>query len=419
MNYEKILAGAAFLKPDTIPSLSSVASPKMLSEPWRGLYAKALAAFSETGTVDVSAMRLSPAELADWADATEACASPSNGITYARAIRDKWKRYEVAKAAETVIKVCKEGGDTDGAIASVVSAAVGYDDEPTPDGLIGKVIEKRAAIKANRLAGKTVTGIPTGFSALDRITDGIAPGHLWVAGGYTSAGKSFLALNVAMAALDAGYGVTFVTLEMSPEEIAARASAIRSGVPSRWHDLTPEQEAARATGDEWVRNANLRVTAIPNLSGLTFEIRRAEREGKSLVVLDYLQLVRTNPKDSTYEAMRKVAQELQARLQGSSVAMLALSQISNEGARNPSETIDFKGAGDIAASSDVSIILKSAHTHEERAERSASGEKLMVKLEVRKNRHGAVGALPISLDGRTGRMAEVKQSDPDAVFFTR
>lgn len=419
MNYEKVLAGAAYLNPDSVPALAATVKPEMLSEPWSSLYRKAVEQHAATGTVDVALLKLPKPLLEAWSDATESCLSPSNAELYARAVRDKWKRYAVAKAAEEVIQACRNGADEDAAVAKVVAAAAGYDDAPKPGKLIESVKERRALVRATRLSGRHTTGIPTGFPTLDRITDGIQPGHLWVAGGYTSAGKSYLAINVAAAALADGKGVSFVTLEMSPEEIAARASAHRSGVPSRWHELTPEQEEARESADRWVAESNLRIVTVPDLSGLVFEIRRAEREGRSLVVIDYLQLVKTAPKDSTYDAMRKVAQELQARLRGSSVAVLALSQVSNEGARNPSETIDFKGAGDIAASADVAILLRSAHTAEERAERSAAGERLMVRLDVRKNRHGAVGAVPVALDGRTGRMEEVRQDSVDAVFFTK
>ena len=71
-----------------------------------------------------------------------------------------------------------------------------------------------------------VTGVPTGFSDLDRMTSGLQPSDLIIIAGRPSMGKTAFALNIAQhAAITAKTGVAFFSLEMSKESLVQRMLA--------------------------------------------------------------------------------------------------------------------------------------------------------------------------------------------------
>lgn len=140
---------------------------------------------------------------------------------------------------------------------------------------------------------------PTGIKELDEINGGMRPGELWIASGPTSSGKSALAYQMAIPALDAGKKVLIFTLEMTSDEVIARLMSCRGGI-DLGAILNSGKEDSRATlqklklQESGMRDSKLLISDEPNMS-IDYICAQSEMEAElgdvGLVVVDYIQLL--------------------------------------------------------------------------------------------------------------------------------
>jgi len=139
---------------------------------------------------------------------------------------------------------------------------------------------------------------PTGIKELDAINGGMRPGELWIASGPTSSGKSALAYQMAIPALDAGKKVLIFTLEMTSDEVIARLISCRGGI-----DLGAIMNSEGMDGQlmkklslqvSGMRDSKLLISDEPNMS-IDYVCAQSEMEAElgdvGLVVVDYIQLL--------------------------------------------------------------------------------------------------------------------------------
>jgi len=268
------------------------------------------------------------------------------------------------------------------------------------DALQGEYAEKREK-------GENLLGYTTGFTRFDQLTDGFRKGHLWVVGGYTSAGKTFLTLNFVAAALKQGKKVLFYSLEMSHVDIAGRLIGILSGVNSikiLKGSLTQEEKEKVDKAREFLKKSKL---FIYNNFYCPHEIilesvRQDISEKTDLVVIDYLQMLTTQGQ-TAFETLEVASKTLQGFAIKQDLTVVALSQVTNEGARVNTGIINFKGSGAIAASADVAIELKAKGTEQEINDSKKNKIPLEVDAGIKKNRHGMTGNIPLELETTCGR----------------
>ena len=179
----------------------------------------------------------------------------------------------------------------------------------------------------NRDDPSDVTGVPTGFSDLDRMTSGMQPGDLVVVAGRPSMGKTSLALNIGEhVALAAGLPVVVFSMEMGASQLALRL--IGSVGRLDQHKL----RTGRLAADDWekltaalgrLNEAPILIDETPALNAI--EVRsRARRLMKTygklgLVIVDYLQLMQAT--DERRESRNR------------DLGNLALDEIAGEGAQ--------------------------------------------------------------------------------------
>ena len=164
--------------------------------------------------------------------------------------------------------------------------------------VLTEVVE-RIDLLYNRDNPSDVTGVPTGFADLDRMTSGFQPGDLIIVAGRPSMGKTALALNMAEhVALDAGLPVGIFSMEMSAAQLAMRLLGAIGKLDQ--HKL----RTGRLAEDDWRRltdavgrlsEAPIHIdeTAALNALELRARARRLHRQyGQlGLIVVDYLQLM--------------------------------------------------------------------------------------------------------------------------------
>ena len=255
--------------------------------------------------------------------------------------------------------------------------------------------------------GHKLIGLSCGIGSLDDAVDGLRDGHLWIVGGYTSAGKTQFVLNIAKAFIDQKEKVSVYSLEMSKVDIYKRMLGIITGNNGSYllKNNSEESKQKREEGFKALKESEMRVhTEKYNIDQiLTSMIVEKKTKGTKLFILDYAQLIKAGG-SSLYDDMRNIAIRLQNFCRTQNVPMILVSQVSNESAKGGnSAMIGFKGAGDLGASADVAIELESGEEREEREEKIDEGKAVKVIMKVKKNRHGRIFQDDLWFQTKTGQ----------------
>ncbi|HEY8588799.1 MAG TPA: replicative DNA helicase, partial [Naasia sp.] len=181
----------------------------------------------------------------------------------------------------------------------------------------------------------SMTGVPTGFSELDDLTNGLHPGQMIVVAARPAMGKSTLALDFARAAsIKANMPSVFFSLEMGKSEIAMRLMSAEAAIP-----LQHMRKGTLHT-DDWTKLAQVRgrindaplyIDDSPNMTLVEIRAkcrRLKQKVGLKLVVIDYLQLMTSGKKvESRQQEVSEFSRALKLLAKELQVPVIALSQL--------------------------------------------------------------------------------------------
>lgn len=212
--------------------------------------------------------------------------------------------------------------------------------------------------------------VPTGIGELDTILcGGLRRGEMTILGARPAVGKSSVLLQIARNAAAQGKRTLFASLEMSANQIGARILAANSGLNGgkliSGNPLTDNEGAALARGLEAAGldgTANLSLLVRP---GLTIEQLWQEilgRDDVDVLVLDYLQLLRTKQKtNSDFERLGIVSRGLKQIALEADLPVFAAAQVRRQNAgggvlRAPGLD-ELRGSGDLEQDADNVLLL--------------------------------------------------------------
>jgi replicative DNA helicase len=186
-------------------------------------------------------------------------------------------------------------------------------------------------------AGEDVTGTPSGFRDLDRLTSGFQPGNLIIAAARPSMGKSALAICIAAnLAVRMSVPVALFTLEMSKAEVTQRLMCSEAKVESqrlRTGKLAPDDWPRLTAACDKLMKAPIYVDDTSSVTMM--EIRSKSRRLKSreptlgLVIVDYLQLMTSGASvENRVQEVSAISRSLKLLARDLEVPVLALSQLS-------------------------------------------------------------------------------------------
>ncbi len=247
-----------------------------------------------------------------------------------------------------------------------------------------------------------ITGVPTGFKDLDRLTSGFQPSDLVVIAGRPSMGKTALALNIVeKAAVEGGQVCAVFSLEMSREQLVQRmlcsraevdASKLRGGflAESDWPKLT------RAAGT--LSEAPIFIDDSPALTVLEVraKARRLQREhGLNMLVIDYMQLMRgVGRPESREREISEISRSLKALAKELGVPVVALSQL-NRGVESRTDKrpqlADLRESGAIEQDADVIAFI-----YRDEMYNPSSPDEGKAEIIVGKQRNGPTGRVMLS-----------------------
>ena len=250
-----------------------------------------------------------------------------------------------------------------------------------------------------------VTGVPTGFYDLDRMTSGLQAGDLIVLAARPSMGKTAFAINIAEhVALKEGLPVAVFSMEMGAAQLAVRIVGSIGRIDQghlRTGKLTDEEWPRLTEAIEKLRNISLHIdeTAGLTASELRANARRLARQcGKlGLIVVDYLQLMSGSSGDNENRAtelgeisrgLKMLAKELQC-------PVIALSQLNRSVETRPDKRpmmSDLRESGAIEQDADIIMFIY----RDEYYTKDACKEPGVAEIIIAKQRNGPTGVCKLA-----------------------
>lgn len=270
-----------------------------------------------------------------------------------------------------------------------------------------KVLDIVESNKNKRTEG--LTGIDTGFAALNRLTFGFQKGELAILAARPGIGKSALALNFATNACERmNAHVAFFSLEMGIDQLLMRVYSTHSGIPLtkiRDGKLTDAEMAqlyiAKTKIDKF--NIYLDEAGATDVEELVTVCRKLKRDQKlDFIIVDYLQLLTTVRKTSNrVDEVSKISRQLKMMARELQVPVLALSQLSrNIEQREDKRPVlsDLRESGSIEQDADIVMFLHREPTKTEE-EITRRFRNMKTELMIAKNRQGVTDSLPLIFKG--------------------
>lgn len=265
-----------------------------------------------------------------------------------------------------------------------------------------------------------VTGVPSGYFDLDKITTGFHAGELIVIAGRPAMGKTTFAMNVAeYAAIDSNKpcAAAIFSLEMPKEQLVERLlcslakvdlSRLRTGhmVENDWPKLL------KAAGK--LHDAKIFLDDTPSIS--VMELRSKARRLKAehdigIIVIDYLQLMRGGPNpESRQQEISEISRSLKALAKELNIPVIALSQLNRSLEQRTDKRpmmSDLRESGAIEQDSDIIMFVYRGEVYEK------DNEDLKGKAEIiiGKHRSGPIGTVNLSFRGEYTRFENLSPRD--------
>ncbi|CAI8711758.1 Replicative DNA helicase [Bacillus pseudomycoides] len=261
-----------------------------------------------------------------------------------------------------------------------------------------------------------LTGIETGFSALNKMTCGLQEGDFVVIGARPSMGKTAFALNIALHAAKSGAAVGLFSLEMSNKQLLKRMVSCLGEVSGK----RLKNPKHRFTIEDWGKTSRAfaEIGDLPlgiyDKAGVTtqeiwVQVRKLKRkygDKKLLVIIDYLQLITGDSKyrGNRFQEMSEISRKLKLLARDLNVCVVALSQLSRgvESRQDKRPLLsDLRETGQIEQDADLIMLMYREDYYEKETE-----HKDITEIQIAKHRNGPVGMLRLRFLKEFGRFLE-------------
>jgi replicative DNA helicase len=252
-----------------------------------------------------------------------------------------------------------------------------------------------------------VTGVPSGFAELDRLTAGFQAGDLVIVAGRPSMGKTALALNIAFnGARETGLPAIVFSLEMSKEQLVRRMLSSEGKV-----DASKMRQPNRLDQSDWRRLTNTAgvLHGVPvfldDSAPMTpLEVRAKARrlmaeKGLGLIVVDYLQLMQAGGrrKDNREQEISEISRSLKGLAKELRVPLLALSQLNRSVEGRPDKRpmmSDLRESGAIEQDADLIMFV-----YRDEVYNKETADKNVAEIIIGKQRSGPTGLVRLLFSG--------------------
>ncbi len=272
--------------------------------------------------------------------------------------------------------------------------------------LLTQVVERIDELY-NRDNPNDITGVPTGFVDLDRMTSGLQPGDLIIVAGRPSMGKTAFSVNIGEnVAVDSGLPVAIFSMEMGGSQLAMRMLGSVGRLDQ--HRL----RTGRLNDEDWPRlthaiqkmnDAQIFIDETPALSSIELRARSrrlARQCGKlGLIIVDYLQLMSANSAgENRATEISEISRNLKGLAKELNCPVIALSQLNRSLEQRPNKRpvmSDLRESGAIEQDADVILFI-----YRDEVYNPDSPDKGSAEIIIGKQRNGPIGHVRMTFIGQ-------------------
>jgi len=269
-----------------------------------------------------------------------------------------------------------------------------------------------------------VTGVPSGFREIDRMTAGFQPSDLIIIAGRPSMGKTAFCLNVAQyAAIGNKIPVAIFSLEMSKEQLVIRmlcseahveGTRLRTGFlnESDWPKLTI------AAGNLSEAPIYIDDTAALSILELRAKARRLKSErGLGMLIIDYLQLMKGRTKvESRQQEISEISRSLKALSKELNIPVIAVSQLSRkteERTGNRPQLSDLRESGAIEQDADLILFIYRDEVYNRSEDNPNKGKAEVI---IGKQRNGPIGKIDLAFLDKFTTFKELYKGETESTY---
>jgi replicative DNA helicase len=327
---------------------------------------------------------------------------------YARIVKEKAiLRKLIQTSTEIITQSYEDRGDVEGFLDEAERSIFEISEKrvrPSFYPIREIVKESFATIEKLFKKKEAVTGVPSGFKELDRMTAGFQPSDLIIIAGRPSMGKTAFCLDVAeYAAIDHKIPVAIFSLEMSKEQLVIRmlcsqahveGTRLRTGYlnESDWPKLTI------AAGSLSESPIYIDDTAALSVLELRAKARRLKSDhGLGMVIVDYLQLMKGRARvESRQQEISEISRSLKALAKELNIPVIAVSQLSRkteERTGNRPQLSDLRESGAIEQDADLILFIYRDEVYNRDPDNPNRGKAEVI---IGKQRNGPIGKIDLA-----------------------
>src|SRR5690625_2718096 len=251
-------------------------------------------------------------------------------------------------------------------------------------------------------AKSDVTGVPTGYRDLDRMTSGFQRNDLIIIAARPSMGKTAFALNIAQnVAINTSENVAIFSLEMGADQLVQRMLCAEGNIDSqrlRTGKLEQEDWGKLTMAMGSLSHAGIYIDDSPGIrvSDIRSKCRRLKQEhGLGMIIIDYLQLIQgsVNSQDNRQQEVSEISRSLKGLARELEVPLIALSQLSRgvESRQDKRPMMsDLRESGSIEQDADIVGFLYRDDYYESETENTN------IEIILAKQRNGPTGTVELA-----------------------
>ncbi|MFU2205770.1 replicative DNA helicase [Streptococcus pluranimalium] len=350
----------------------------------------------------------------------------ANADYYAKIVAEKAMLRNIIKRLTDTVNEAYEGSlDSEEIIAGAEKALIDINEHSNRSGFrtIASVLDQNfenLEIRAQQTSD--VTGLPTGFRDLDRITTGLHPDQLIILAARPAVGKTAFVLNIAQnVGTKQNKAVAIFSLEMGAESLVDRMLAAEGMIDShslRTGQLTEQDWTNVMIAQGALAEAPIYIDDTPGIK--ITEIRARSRKlaqevegGLGLIVIDYLQLISGTRPENRQQEVSEISRQLKILAKELRVPVIALSQLSRgvEQRQDKRPVLsDIRESGSIEQDADiVAFLYRDDYYRKEGEEAEEAIEDNTVEVILEKNRAGARGTVKLMFQKEYNKFSSIAQ----------
>lgn len=421
---EQAVLGAIFLDNDAIIDAMEILDPRAFYRRAHQLIFQAMVQLNDRNeAIDVITLKAeleSSQSLEDiggilyLTELSQSSPSSASISYYAKIVEDKAiLRSLIHTANQIVTKGFEQGDDVQTIIDDAERSILEVTEKRNSSGFKSIADVLNTAIEnIDQLAqqGEAITGLPTGYQALDKMTAGLHKEELIIIAARPAVGKTAFALNIAQnIGTKTDQAVAIFSLEMGAESLVNRMLCAEGSIQAgnlRTGQLTDEEWRALIVAMGSLSRANIYIDDTPGIkiSEIRARCRKlAQEKGNlGLIMIDYLQLIEGTGRESRQQEVSEISRQLKKLAKELKVPVVALSQLSRgvEQRQDKRPVLsDIRESGSIEQDADIVAFLYRDDYYEREGNQEEDHEEKEVnnKVEViiEKNRSGARGTVEL------------------------